>query len=73
MTSDGVATKPARGRATSAGRRREQAILDAATQIFFDKGYADASVQDVADVVGDPQGGASTTTSTPKKICCFAY
>jgi AcrR family transcriptional regulator len=42
------------GRAT--GARREQEVLDAATKVFYTKGYADASVQDIADELGILKG-----------------
>ncbi len=37
-------------------KKREQEILDAAAMIFHQKGYADASVQEVADAVGILKG-----------------
>jgi TetR/AcrR family transcriptional regulator, cholesterol catabolism regulator len=47
-------------RSTRAGRaggaRREQEVLDAATKVFFSRGYADASVQDIADELGILKG-----------------
>jgi TetR/AcrR family transcriptional regulator, cholesterol catabolism regulator len=36
----------------SNGARREQEVLDAASKVFYALGYADASVQDVADELG---------------------
>jgi TetR/AcrR family transcriptional regulator, cholesterol catabolism regulator len=44
--------KPPAGRARPSrpdGARREQEVLDAATKVFHSRGYADASVQDIAD------------------------
>ena len=35
---------------------REQQILDAAAVVFYEKGYAAASIQDVADAVGILKG-----------------
>jgi TetR/AcrR family transcriptional regulator, cholesterol catabolism regulator len=37
-------------------KKRHQEILDAAAEIFYRKGYADTSVQDVADAVGILKG-----------------
>ncbi len=37
-------------------KKRHQEILDAAADIFYRKGYADTSVQDVADAVGILKG-----------------
>ncbi len=37
-------------------RKREQQIIDAAAKIFYRQGYADASVQEVADAVGILKG-----------------
>jgi AcrR family transcriptional regulator len=49
------------GNGTSRGRRpgpkrREQDVIDAAAEIFRRRGYADTSVQDVADAVGILKG-----------------
>lgn len=38
------------------GKRREQEISDAATDIFHRRGYADTSVEDIADAVGILKG-----------------
>src|ERR1700754_5231250 len=48
----------ARSTSTSAGRRprREQEVLDAAAGVFHTRGYADATVQDVADELGILKG-----------------
>ncbi|HEY4409795.1 MAG TPA: TetR/AcrR family transcriptional regulator [Acidimicrobiia bacterium] len=37
-------------------RKRESEVIDAAVQVFFRKGYAAASIQDVADEVGVLKG-----------------
>ena len=42
------ATREPRGEAAGP-KKRHQEILDAAAEIFYRKGYADTSVQDVAD------------------------
>jgi AcrR family transcriptional regulator len=36
--------------------RRDQEVLDAATRVFHSRGYADASVQDIADELGILKG-----------------
>jgi AcrR family transcriptional regulator len=43
-------------RATPAGRRRDQEVVDAAAKLFSARGYADASVQDIADELGILKG-----------------
>jgi AcrR family transcriptional regulator len=52
--------KPAAGTRARAGRangaRREREVLDAATKVFSSRGYADASVQDIADELGILKG-----------------
>lgn len=45
-----------RVRRTSDRRNRDLEVLDAGIQVFYEKGYAAASVQDVADVVGVLKG-----------------
>jgi TetR/AcrR family transcriptional regulator, cholesterol catabolism regulator len=50
-TSKGEATQMTNP-AQSARRNRDEEILDAAIQVFSQKGYAAASLQDVADAVG---------------------
>lgn len=40
----------------SNGAKREQEVLDAATKVFYSRGYADASVQDIADELGILKG-----------------
>jgi TetR/AcrR family transcriptional regulator, cholesterol catabolism regulator len=47
------AAKGGNGRNTA---RREQEVLDAATKVFHSRGYADASVQDIADELGILKG-----------------
>jgi AcrR family transcriptional regulator len=37
-------------------KRRDREVVDAAAQIFYERGYADASVQDVADALGILKG-----------------
>jgi AcrR family transcriptional regulator len=49
--------KPAKGgRAVRAPRRRERDVLDAAVKVFYERGYSDATVQDVADELGILKG-----------------
>jgi AcrR family transcriptional regulator len=48
--------RPAAGRSTARRRNRDAEVLDAAITVFFRKGYADASVQDLADEVGVLKG-----------------
>jgi AcrR family transcriptional regulator len=49
--------KPAKGgRAIRAPRRRERDVLDAAVKVFYERGYSDATVQDVADELGILKG-----------------
>ena len=48
-----------RAAATGAGRsrkKRDEEVLDAAAKVFSERGYADASVQDVADELGILKG-----------------
>jgi AcrR family transcriptional regulator len=44
------------GRSRVGGRRREREILEAAVRIFHERGYANTSVQDIADAVGILKG-----------------
>lgn len=46
------------GRTTASGRdkRRNREVLDAAARVFHERGYGDASVQDVADELGILKG-----------------
>ncbi|WP_187369091.1 TetR/AcrR family transcriptional regulator [Baekduia soli] len=49
--------KPARPSARNGGgARRDQEVLDAATKVFHTRGYADASVQHIADELGILKG-----------------
>ena len=41
---------------TGGGRRRDQEVLDAAAKVFHVRGYADASVQHIADELGILKG-----------------
>jgi TetR/AcrR family transcriptional regulator, cholesterol catabolism regulator len=45
-----------RGGGSAGVRRRDQEVLDAAAQIFYERGYAEASVQDIADSLGMLKG-----------------
>jgi AcrR family transcriptional regulator len=38
------------------GRRRDDEVIDVAAQLFFERGYANASVQDVAEALGILKG-----------------
>jgi AcrR family transcriptional regulator len=49
-------TTPERRRANNGSKKREREIIDAAAEIFHRQGYADTSVQDVADAVGILKG-----------------
>jgi AcrR family transcriptional regulator len=49
-------TQTARNGARPSSKKREREILDAAAEIFHRQGYADTSVQDVADAVGILKG-----------------
>jgi AcrR family transcriptional regulator len=66
-----VASTPARGRRREAGerrrgdarttaggqdKRRNREVVDAAARVFHERGYADSSVQDVADELGILKG-----------------
>jgi AcrR family transcriptional regulator len=39
-----------------AGRRRDKEVLEVAAQLFFERGYSEASVQDVAEALGMLKG-----------------
>jgi TetR/AcrR family transcriptional regulator, cholesterol catabolism regulator len=41
---------------TKTSRRRDREVLEAATKVFHERGYADATVQDVADELGILKG-----------------
>lgn len=47
---------------------RETDVIDAAIQVFYDKGYSAASVQDVADVVGVLKGSLYHYISTKEDL-----
>jgi AcrR family transcriptional regulator len=56
-------TKPAPNGAASAApgapkapKKRDREVLDAAARVFYERGYSDASVQDVADELGILKG-----------------
>jgi AcrR family transcriptional regulator len=56
-------TKAAPGRGTTASpapskapKKRDREVLDAAARVFYERGYSDASVQDVADELGILKG-----------------
>src|SRR4051812_25001793 len=55
---DGLRMKDDRrpGSAKSKKRNREAEVIDAAVEVFFEKGYSAASIQDVADRVGVLKG-----------------
>jgi AcrR family transcriptional regulator len=44
------------GRSANAARKRDQEVLEAAGRIFYERGYADTSVQDIADELGILKG-----------------
>jgi len=48
-------------------RATRQALVEAARQIFLDKGYRDATVDDITNLAGVATA-PSTPTSTAKKI-----
>jgi TetR/AcrR family transcriptional regulator, cholesterol catabolism regulator len=50
-----AASKPAPG-ALNGTRARDREVIEAAVKIFWEKGYANASVQDVADALGMLKG-----------------
>lgn len=50
------AGRPPADREGARGRRRDAEVLEAATKVFHEKSYADASVQDVADELGILKG-----------------
>lgn len=54
-TTKGAST-PARDGASAKRHRRDREVLAAATTVFYRRGYADATVQDVADAVGMLKG-----------------
>jgi AcrR family transcriptional regulator len=50
------ATRAGSGARNGGARRRDQEVLDAAAKVFHSRGYADASVQDIADELGILKG-----------------
>ena len=59
----GTSSKPAPGRsgrknpeARNGPKKRDREVLDAAARVFYERGYSDASVQDVADELGILKG-----------------
>jgi len=48
--------RPARRNGNGTRRRRDQEVIDTAAQIFFERGYTEASVQDIADALGMLKG-----------------
>jgi response regulator NasT len=51
-----VAVRPRRPRSRAAPRARRGEVLDAAARIFADKGFAETTIQDIADAVGVLKG-----------------
>lgn len=49
-------TKAGKNGSDAKGRRRDREVLKAATLVFYRRGYADATVQDVADALGMLKG-----------------
>jgi TetR/AcrR family transcriptional regulator, cholesterol catabolism regulator len=49
-------TKAATPAAAKAPKKRDREVLDAAARVFYERGYSDASVQDVADELGILKG-----------------
>jgi AcrR family transcriptional regulator len=49
-------TAPRGARRAPPPKRRDREVLNAAARVFYERGYADASVQDVADEVGILKG-----------------
>ena len=49
-------TKAATSAAAKAPKKRDREVLDAAARVFYERGYSDASVQDVADELGILKG-----------------
>src|SRR4029079_10204677 len=50
--------RPSKAAATpaKAPKKRDREVLDAAARVFYERGYSDASVQDVADELGILKG-----------------
>ena len=49
-------TKAPAAKARPAAKKRDREVLDAAAKVFYERGYSDASVQDVADALGILKG-----------------
>ncbi len=56
QTGSGRSPARRRGAVRRGGKRREREIVDAAAKIFHEQGYANTSVQDIADAVGILKG-----------------
>jgi AcrR family transcriptional regulator len=56
MSRTSARREPAGARARNAPKKRDREVLDAAARVFYERGYADASVQDVADELGILKG-----------------
>jgi AcrR family transcriptional regulator len=78
-----MSARAARGKAEATGRgraerKRGEEVLDAAARVFARRGYADASVQDIADELailkgslyqaGDPGSFYLGHTATPRRF-----
>ena len=55
-TSKGAVAKRSAGASLNGERARDREVIEAAVQIFWEKGYASASVQDVAEALGMLKG-----------------
>lgn len=55
-SSRSAASGNGRSGAAKPTRRRDQEVLEAATKIFYERGYAETSVQDIADELGILKG-----------------
>lgn len=53
---DKAAKEDAAGNGAAKPRRRDTEVLDAAADVFYERGYATATVQDVADALGMLKG-----------------
>lgn len=51
-----IRTWTGRGRGLSKGERRREQLYEAAARLFYEKGYANTSLQDLADAVGLQKG-----------------
>ena len=57
-----------RGGRPRSPRKRDEEVLDAAAKVFSERGYADASVQDVADELGILKGSLYHYISTKEDL-----